>query len=147
MEGFFDSLTQGNVTQVKTVLASVIMALAFYQLFLMAIGYRKVKSRLLKSGSASFTHRAVGDTILVLAFLVALMCFTYFDLGDGDGDETRLTIHAIAGTGTIVLFTVKVIAVRWGAGLHRFLPMLGFTVFALLAVTWFTSAGDVLFGG
>ncbi len=146
MEELFENLTDGNITEVKTVLASVIMALALYQLALIAVGYGKVRTRFLKSGSASFAHRATGDAILPLAFLVALLCFTFLDL-DELADETRLLIHAIAGTATIVVLVVKVVLVRRSRGAHRALPFTGFSLFALLAVTWYTSAGDVLIGG
>jgi hypothetical protein len=39
MEDFVDSLTRGNPVEVKTVLASVMFALAAYQLVLAAVGY------------------------------------------------------------------------------------------------------------
>lgn len=40
---FVDFLTRGNVSQVKTVLASIVTALALYQVALMAVGYGKVR--------------------------------------------------------------------------------------------------------
>ena len=42
MEDFVVDLTRGNPSSVKTVLASVVLALAVYQLMLAAIGYRKL---------------------------------------------------------------------------------------------------------
>ena len=44
MEDFFVDITRGNPGSVKTVLASVVLALAVYQLILAAIGYRKLPS-------------------------------------------------------------------------------------------------------
>lgn len=146
MEDLFDRLTQGNVTTVKTVLASAIMAVAVYQVLLMLVGFGKVRVRWLRSGSASFAHRAIGDATLLIAFFVALLCLTYFDLDDGD-DQTRLLIHAIAGSVTLGLFVLKVIVVQWGTTSRRFLPVVGSALFASLAVTWFTSAGETVVGG
>ena len=42
MEDLVVDLTRGNPSSVKTVLASVVLALAVYQLLLAAIGYRKL---------------------------------------------------------------------------------------------------------
>ena len=41
MEGLIEDLARGNVTEVKVVLASIVSALAFYQLFLMSIGMER----------------------------------------------------------------------------------------------------------
>ncbi|HZK50805.1 MAG TPA: hypothetical protein VFD47_04485 [Actinomycetota bacterium] len=38
VEDLVDSLTRGNVSQVKTVLASVVAVLSAYQVFLMGVG-------------------------------------------------------------------------------------------------------------
>ena len=67
-----------NVTEVKVVLASIAMALAVYQLALIAVGYGKLRPRFLSSGPASKAHRASGDAIVVLLVLVAAMCIGYF---------------------------------------------------------------------
>lgn len=58
MEELVQDLTRGNVTEVKVVLASVVAALACYQLFLMAVGYGKVRLRFLDPGPAAFADRA-----------------------------------------------------------------------------------------
>ena len=41
MEELVEDLARGNVTEVKIVLASVALALAGYQVLLMAVGYGK----------------------------------------------------------------------------------------------------------
>ena len=152
MEDLVDSLTRGNVSQVKTVLASVVAVLSAYQVFLMAIGYGKVNVPFLKPKAASLTHRATGDLILVVTLLVAFMCLVYFEVGDGieyarDGEQTRATIHVVAGSLLVGAIVLKVIVVRWWHRMGRYLPILGVTVFVLFMVTWFTSAGNYLMGG
>jgi hypothetical protein len=102
MEDFVDGLTRGNVAQVKTVLASVVLVLALYQVGLMAIGYGKVRVPFLKPKAASFTHRAVGDTIVAITLLVAFMSITYFEVEDGiehaaDDEHVRAAVHVVAG--------------------------------------------------
>ena len=75
MEGLIDDLTRGNVTEVKVVLASVLLALAVYQLILAAVSYGKARPRFLQAGPATWAHRAIGDAIIVLAVLVAIAWF------------------------------------------------------------------------
>jgi L-asparagine transporter-like permease len=141
MEDLVDSLTLGNPSAVKAVLASVATALAVYQVVLIAIAYGKVRRRALSAPVASFTHRASGDAILVLVVVVALFCLARFHLDD-DG-----AVHAISGAALFVALGLKLAVLHRWHRLGRFLPLLGATVFVLLAVTWFTSAGHFLAEG
>jgi len=147
-----DTITFGNVPQVKTVLASIAMTLAVYQAFLMAVGYGRVRLPMLKPRAASFAHRSVGDAIVPITLLVAWMCIAYFGVGDGIehaayGETNRAAIHVVAGSLLIAVLVLKIIVVRWWRSKQRFLPHLGVTVLALFLVTWVTSAGDHLLEG
>lgn len=137
MEGFVETVTRGNVTEVKVILASVALSLGVYQLVLIAVGYGKVRPRFLSSRAASFAHRASGDVIAVLLVIVAVMCISYFGLEEN-------ALHAVAGSGLLVVLALKVAVLRRWHALGRYLPMLGTCLFVLLAVTWATSAGDLL---
>jgi hypothetical protein len=141
MEQLIDDLTFGNVYEVKTVLASVAAALAVYQLMLIAVGYGKVRPAFLASRTASFTHRASGDVIVVLVVIVALACVAHFGFDDHGG------LHQVTGALLLGVLALKVAVIRWFHGLGRFLPLLGTSVFVLLALTWLTSAGHFLGGG
>ena len=135
MEDLVEDIARGNVTEVKVVVASVVMALACYQLLLIAVGYGKVRPSFLAARPASLAHRAVG---VVMVVVVALMCLAYFGFG-----EDR-TLHAVAATALLAVLALKIAVVRWWHGLGGLLPFLGVSVFGLLAVTWLTSAGDFL---
>ena len=137
MEDLVVDLTRGNPSSVKTVLASVVLALAVYQLLLAAIGYRKLPVG--KPGPAFFTHRASGDMLAVLIVTVAVMCLAVF------GFEGDYLLHMVAAIGSLVVLGVKIAVVRSGKG-GQFLPYLGTLLFLLLAVTWFTVAPDFLAG-
>ena len=137
MEDFVENITRGNPGSVKAVLASVILALASYQLILAAIGYRKLP--LIDAAPAFLTHRASGDAILVLFVLVALACVAAF------GFEEDYALHGWAGMAAAAVVAVKVAVVRTGKG-GRALPYLGVTLFALLALTWGTVTPDFLAG-
>lgn len=137
MDDVVETLTRGNVTEVKVILASVALSLAVYQLVLIAVGYGKIRPPVPSSRAASVAHRASGDVIAVLLVVVALMCISYFGI-----DEKAL--HAAAGSALLVVLALKVAVIRRWHALGRFLPLLGTCLFVLLAVTWATSAGDLL---
>ena len=137
VEGLIEELTRGNVTEVKVVLATVIVALAIYQLVLAAVSYGKVRPRFLESGPATWAHRAAGDTILVLAVLVALACIGFYGWEEGGA-------HAIFGCLVLGALATKVLAVRIGGSSSPLLPWIGIALFGLFVATWLTSAGDFL---
>jgi hypothetical protein len=126
------------VTEVKVVLATVLLGLAVYQVGLMAIGYGKVRLRMLEARPASSAHRAIGDTIAPITIVVALACI--FAAEDDGG------AHAIAGSALLAVLALKVVVVRWWRGASRFLPLLGLSLLTLFSITWATSAGSFLFG-
>jgi small-conductance mechanosensitive channel len=140
MEDVIDTLTRGNPTEVKVVLASVALALAVYQLVLISVGYGKLRLPFLASPPASRAHRAVGDTIVVVLVVVALMCIGYFGL------EDDATLHVVAAISLLSVLALKIVVVRWWHAMGRFLPALGISVWLLLVLTWLTSAGDFLAG-
>ena len=151
-EELVDSITRGNVAQVKTVLTAIVTVLAVYQVTMMAVGFGWVKLSFLKPRAAVTAHRSVGDAIVPVTLLVGWMCSAYFGFGDGpehafDDETTRATIHAWAGAGLLGVLAVKIVVVRWWRSLDRYLPHLGITVFALFLVTFVTSAGDYLLRG
>ena len=135
--GRVEDLVRGNPTEVKVVLASVATALAIYQVILAAIFYRKLRPAFLDAAPAAFTHRASGDTIAVLLVVVAIMCLSYLELEDS-------AFHAVTGFLLLVVLAVKVVVIRWWHAAGRFLPVLGISVFGLLAATWASTAGAFL---
>ena len=137
MEDLVVDLTRGNPGSVKSVLASVVLALAMYQVLLAAIGYRKLP--LISAKAAFSTHRASGDAIVVLIVVVALMCLAVF------GFEGDYALHIAAAIGALTVLAIKITVLRTGKG-GQLLPYLGTLLFLLLAVTWFTVAPDFLAG-
>ena len=137
MEQLIQELTNGNVTEVKVILATVVMALAVYQLLLASVAYGRLRTRLLESGLASWTHRASGDVAPVLAVLVAVACISVYGF-DEEG------AHTVFGIAVLAVLAAKVLAVRVGGALSRLLPYLGIGLFAALGGAWLTSAGEFL---
>jgi hypothetical protein len=137
VEQLIEDLTRGNVTEVKVVLASVVLALAVYQLLLAGVAYGRLRLRFLEAATASWTHRASGDAIVVLTILVATACIAFYGFEDGGA-------HAVFGCVLLGAIALKIVVVRAGGRLSRLLPVLGVSVLALFGLTWLTSAGDFL---
>jgi hypothetical protein len=137
VEDFVENIARGNPGSVKSVLASVVLALAAYQLILAAIGYRKLP--IIDAQPAFFTHRASGHVIAILFALVALACLAAY------GFEDDYVVHGAAGAGAVAVLAVKVSLIRSGKAGWA-LPYLGVTLFTLIAVTWFTVTPEFLAG-
>jgi hypothetical protein len=135
MEDLVERLARGNVTEVKVMLASVALALAVYQVVLAAVTYGKVRPSFLQSRPAAAAHRASGDAIAVILVVVAVLCLSYF------GVEDDAALHVVAGSALLAMLALKVVVIRWWHAAGRFLPLLGTSVFVLLALTWLSSAG------
>lgn len=138
MDDLIDSLTRGNPTEVKVVLATVALALAVYQLVVIAIAYGKLRPSFLAAAPAALAHRAVGDTIAVLLVATAAICVAYYGFEDDAG------LHVAAASALLVALAAKILVVRRFRRLGRLLPALGASIWVLLALTWLTSAGDFL---
>ena len=119
-------------------LASVALALAVYQLVLITVAYGKLRPRFLTAAPAGRAHRAVGDTIVVLVVITALACVSYF------GFEDDASLHVASAVALLLVLTLKICVVRRWHRLGHLLPVLGISVWVLLALTWLSSAGDFL---
>lgn len=136
MEDLIESLARDNVTEVKVVLASVVMALAIYQLALIAVGYNVIRLPFLGAGPATLTHRLTGDVIVILTIVVAVACLSVYGFDDDGGT------HAISGAALLVALALKIATVRIAGSHNRALPGLGGLIFVLFVITWWTSAAD-----
>ena len=136
MEGAIETVTRGNVAEVKIVLASVVAVLAVYQVLLMAVGYGKLRPRFLAAAPASAAHRAIGDAIVVVTALVAVACVSYF------GFEDDASAHVIVASALLAVLALKIVVVRWWHRMGGLLPFLGTSVLILFWATWATVAAE-----
>lgn len=139
MEDFLVSLTRGNPSEVKIVLATVVALLAAYQVGLMAVGYGRLRLPFLKPLPASKAHRAIGDSIVAVTLVVALMCIGYF------GFEDDAAVHILLAMALIVVLGFKILVLRRLHRLGHLLPALGISVFLLFWATWLSAAAEHLF--
>lgn len=136
MEDFFETLTDGNVTEVKVVLTCVIAALVVYQLVLITVGYGVVRIPFLDRGPATLVHRLTGDALVVVTAVVSVMCLAVFGFDDDGGT------HAISGVALAAALVLKILVVRTASSDSKALPPLGGLLFVLFAITCWTSAAD-----
>ena len=139
MEDFIVGLTRGNVAEVKIVLATVVAALAVHQVALMAVGYGKVRLPFLAPLPASTAHRAIGDSIVAVTLVVAILCIGYF------GFEDDSAVHILLACTLLAVLGFKILVVRRLHRLGHLLPALGITVFLLFWATWLSAAAEHLF--
>ncbi|HYI46679.1 MAG TPA: DUF6529 family protein [Actinomycetota bacterium] len=137
MDRLFIELANNRVPEVKVVLSAVVVALAAYQIALIAVGYGKIRLPFLSPSSASFTHRTMGDAIVPVALLVAVVCLSYFDEAFEEA-----ALHGILGVLLFAVLALKIAVLRWWKSLDRFLPLLGSSVFVLFVMTTITAFGD-----
>ena len=139
MEDFLLSLTRGNLSEVKIVLATVVALLAPYQVGLMAVGYGKLRLPFLKPLPASKAHRAIGDSIVAVTLAVAIMCVGYF------GFEDDSAVHILLACALLAMLGFKILVVRRLHRLGHLLPALGIMVILLFWATWLSAAAEHLF--
>ena len=137
------------MTEVKIVLTTIVTALAFYQVFLMAVGYGKVKLPFLNARPASKAHRAIGDSVVTITLLIGLMCLAYFGVEDGVEDAYpsnagRVVWHLVVSFALFGVIALKIIVLRWWHSMGKYLPLLGLSVFALFIASWVTSSAAYL---
>ena len=94
------------------VLATVVTALAVYQLTLIAVAYGKLRPPFLDGGVAGRAHRTVGDSIVAIAFLVATMCVSFY----GFEAEDDSSLHVVARLGPPGRAGAQDRVVRWWHG-------------------------------
>ena len=136
MDRLLIELTNDRVPEVKVVLTAVVVALAAYQIALIAVGYGKIRLPFLSSQAASFTHRTMGGTIVPVALFVAVVCLFYFEEPFGEA-----SLHGVLGVLLFVVIAFKIAVLRWWNSLDRFLPLLGSSVFVLFVMTALTAIG------
>lgn len=138
MDRLFDDLLA--LTVLKMTLATVLVALAVYQVVLMTVGYGKLRPPFLAASAASRAHRAIGDTAVALAFGVGAICVVEFDAGEALSEGGREAAHVVVGSALLALLVAKVAVVCLGVNRPGVLPVLGVTVLGLFVATWATSA-------
>lgn len=121
----------------KSVLATIILALALVQLALISTARGWVVKLPPKiRGRARVAHHVGGYTGLVLLAIISYYCvFVY-----GSSGTTRSLAHAILGAAAMVLVLSKVAVAHAFKALFRGMPLLGGLLAGSIAGAWATSS-------
>jgi plastocyanin len=128
-------VSAADTFSLKSWLASGVLALAAFQVYSALWIYGRLPWR--KPRWLGLAHRVSGYTAILLSLPIAYHCLRSYGFRDFD---RRTTVHSTAGCFFYGAFAAKVIVVRWRRLPGWALPVAGGTMFALVAVLWYSAA-------
>jgi hypothetical protein len=139
MVKFLNDLTGGQLLLWKVIAASVVFALAGFQVLLAARFYEASTVPPVSVGVASRTHRFNGRLTILLAVLVAFTCLTG---PAGPVSPPRVLLHSVFGSLVFALLALKYTVLKVARGGDRLLPWIGGSLFLCFGAIWATSVAD-----
>ena len=137
--GFLNDVTGGELLLWKVVAATVVFALAGFQVLMAARFWQVTPFPAISGGTAARLHRGVGRVTLLLAVIVALSCVAG---PAGPTSPTRVLLHSIFGTLLFVVLVAKFLLIRVLRTGDKALPFVGTALFLVFAAIWATSVAD-----
>ena len=121
----------------KSLLATIVLALAGLQVLLALWMYRKLPLAATPPRPVPVTHRVTGFALSALTVPVALHCLIAYGV---QLTSLRVAIHSVAGCFFYGAFTAKVLLVHSRRLPGWALPAAGGTLAVIAGVLWYTSA-------
>jgi Family of unknown function (DUF6529) len=134
--GLFGQTTYTGVISLKSLLATIALALAVVQVGLALWMYGKLPLGRAPR-SVSITHRATGIVAVIVTLPVAVHCAIAYGV---QLSPPRVLVHSIAGCFFYGAFLAKVLLVHSRKLPGWALPVAGGILAVLIAVLWYTSA-------
>ncbi len=141
MVKFLNDVTGGQLLLWKVLAASVVFALAGFQVLLAARFYEASTVPPVSVGTASRTHRMNGRLTIVLASLVAFTCLAG---PAGPVSPARVLLHSVFGSLVFALLALKYTVLKVARRADRFLPWIGSGLFLCFGAIWATSVADYI---
>jgi hypothetical protein len=129
--------TATDTLPLKSTLASVVLGLAVFQLLSATWIYGRLPGFGTRPGWLPPLHRLVGVSAVLLTLPIAYHCMRAYGVETFD---SRVTVHAIAGSLFYGAFAAKVTIVRSKRFPGWSLPLAGGLLVTLVVVLWYTSA-------
>lgn len=126
-----------GMLQMKTWLASVVLALIFVQVLSALWMWGRLPGVRGTPRWVAPTHRWSGSVAFVISLPVALHCL--WSLGFVT-TTPRVLLHSTVGCAFYGAYAAKMLGLRLAGTPRRFVPILGGTLFALFVLVWLTSA-------
>ncbi len=134
--GLFGQTTYAGVISLKSLLATIALALAVVQVGLALWMYGKLPLGRAPKRVAS-THRVTGIVAVIVTLPVALHCAIAYGV---QISQPRVLVHSVAGCFFYGAFLAKVLLVHSRKLPGWALPVAGGLLAVLIAVLWYTSA-------
>lgn len=131
------SMFGANPIPVKTLLATIMLALAGIQVLLALWIYRKLPLAPLPPRPVPIVHRVTGYALLAVTVPVAVHCLIAYGV---QLTSPRVAIHSIAGCFFYGAFAAKLLIVHSRRLPGWALPVAGGTMAVIIGVLWYTSA-------
>jgi hypothetical protein len=121
----------------KSLLATIVLALAGVQVLLALWIYRKLPLAVTPPRPVPPAHRVIGFTAFAITIPIAVHCLITYGVHP---TSTRAAIHSLAGCFFYGAFTAKVLLVHSKRLPGWALPVAGGTLATVIGVLWYTSA-------
>jgi hypothetical protein len=135
--GFFGQTTASGVLSLKSLLATIALGLAVFQVILALWMYRKLPLAGQPPKRIGIIHRIVGAVAVVVTLPVAIHCAIAYGAQIG---SPRVLVHSVAGCFFYGAFLAKVLLVHSKRLPGWALPVAGGILAVVLAVLWYSSA-------
>jgi Family of unknown function (DUF6529) len=133
----FSLFGQSNPLGLKSLLATVALALAVVQVVLALWIYRKLPLAGSPPRPVPLAHRIAGFTLLAVTLPVAVHCLIAYGV---PLTSARVAVHSLAGCFFYGAFVAKVLLVHTRRLPRWALPVAGGTLAVVIGVLWYTSA-------
>jgi hypothetical protein len=134
---YFTLFGSANPFGLKSLLATIALALAVVQVLLALWIYRKLPLAGAPRKAVPITHRVVGFVLFALTIPIAIHCLIAYGVQLG---TPRQAVHSIAGCFFYGAFVAKVLLVQTKRLPVWVLPVAGGMLAIVLGVLWYTSA-------
>lgn len=125
-----------DAVSLKSKLGTALLALALIQFALALWMYGRLPGVARAPRRVRTSHRVIGALAFLLSVPIAVHCITTYGI---ELTPMRAAVHSIAGCFFYGAFAAKVLVVQWRATPRWLLPLLGGSLVAAIAVSWYAA--------
>lgn len=123
-----------DAVRLKAQLGTALLGLALIQFALGLWMYGRLPGAARAPRPVRTSHRVIGALAFLLSVPIAVHCITTYGI---ELTPTRAAVHSIAGCFFYGAFAAKVLVVQWRETPRWLLPVLGGSLVAAIAVSWY----------
>lgn len=126
-----------DAVRLKAQMGTALLGLALIQLALGLWMYGRLPGLARASRRVRISHRVIGALAFLLSVPIAVHCISTYGI---ELTPTRAAVHSISGCFLYGAFAAKVLVVQWRETPRWLLPVLGGSLAAAIAVSWYAAA-------